>query len=303
MVTATNIDVKQKLQSSSINKPNATSNLSNFGKRGHINTNSTPIKTFFNHSFSSIDSTIFSEVKLQFNIPTVKINYPLTFKPNISHNTSLYNCNINSYKQGSNISSENIPTYYNTVTDSNKNKSTYIINLESNYFTTFPLFTSPADLLPLSLEKIKKNKDKCFKDGRNFIWSLIALTTFSQIKNSTIVSITTETIPQFFKKFILMTTDILTHFMANWTSYVLHANKVTTTISSRLIQQNTYEQYVSAKEKALQAAIENSEYIVFFTHICKHLQNIDLLILYTNIKQLFNTLSLVILNIIKYNLA
>jgi hypothetical protein len=57
-------------------------------------------------------------------------------------------------------------------------------------------------------------------------------------------------------------------------------NKVTSTISSRLIQQNMYEQYISTKEDALQAAIENSdEFIVFFTHICKHIQNVDLLIL------------------------
>jgi hypothetical protein len=69
------------------------------------------------------------------------------------------------------------------------------MNLESNFFTTSLLFTTLADLLPFSLEKIKKNKDKCFKDRRNFIHSLIALTTFSQIKNSTIASITTEVIP------------------------------------------------------------------------------------------------------------
>jgi hypothetical protein len=69
--------------------------------------------------------------------------------------------------------------------------------------------------LPLSLEEIKKNKNKYFKDGRNFIHSLIALTTFSQIKNRTIVSITTEAILQFFKDFILTATNTLAHFTAN----------------------------------------------------------------------------------------
>jgi hypothetical protein len=97
---------------------------------------------------------------------------------------------------------------------------------------------------------------------------------------------------------------MLVHFMVNWASYVMHVNKVTFTISSRLIQQNTYEQYVSFKKDSLQAAIENSdEFIVFFTHICKYLQNADPPILYTNIKQLSDTLSLVVLNIVKYNLA
>jgi hypothetical protein len=42
---------------------------------------------------------------------------------------------------------------------------------------------------------------------------------------------------------------------------------------------------------------------VFFTYICKHLQNIDLLISYTNIKQISDALSLVILKVNKYNLA
>jgi hypothetical protein len=96
------------------------------------------------------------------------------------------------------------------------------VNLESNFFTIFPLFTSPADLLPLSLEKIKKNKDKCFKDESNFIRLLIALITFSQIKNDTIVSITIETIPQFFKEFILIIIDTLVHFITNWVSYVYY---------------------------------------------------------------------------------
>jgi hypothetical protein len=49
--------------------------------------------------------------------------------------------------------------------------------------------------LSFSLEEIKKNKDKCFKDERNFIHSIIALTTFSQIKNGAIASIITEAIP------------------------------------------------------------------------------------------------------------
>jgi hypothetical protein len=115
------------------------------------------------------------------------------------------------------------------------------VNLESNFFTTSPLFTFLADLLPSSLEEIKKNKDKCFKDGRNFIHLLIVLTTFSQIKNDTIASITTKAILSFFKEFILIITDMLTHFMANWSLYVMHTNKIAISISSKLIQQNTYE--------------------------------------------------------------
>jgi hypothetical protein len=190
------------------------------------------------------------------------------------------------------------------VIDLNKNESTYIVNLESNFFTTSPLSTSPANLLPSFLKDIKKNKDKCFKDGRNFIRSLIALTTFSQIKNKTIASITTEAISQFFKNFILTATNILAHFTVNWASYVLHANKIATIISFRLIQKNTYEQYVSANRELLEKTIENSdEYIVFFTHIYKHLQNADPPIPHTNIKQISNSLSKVIYNTIQYNLA
>jgi hypothetical protein len=84
----------------------------------------------------------------------------------------------------------------------------------------------------------------------------------------------------------------------------MHVNKVTTTISSRLIQQNTYKQYISVKEKVLQAAIKNSdEFIVFFTHIYKHLQNVDLSIPHTNIKQLSDAFNIVILKVIKHNLA
>jgi hypothetical protein len=130
------------------------------------------------------------------------------------------------------------------------------------------------------------------------------LTTFSQIKNSTITSIITEAIPQFFRNFILTITDTLAHFTANWVSYVMHVNKVTTIISSRLIQQNTYEQYISANRENLKATIENSdEFIIFFTHIYKHLQNADLFILHTNIKQLSDPLSKVVFNVVKYNLA
>jgi hypothetical protein len=238
MATATNIDIKQKLQtpSSSTTKPGITPNHPKFGEKVHLSANGTPIKTFSNQPFSLINPTIFPEAKLQFNVPTVKVNYPIFFNPKVSHN-------ISPYRAGSNIPVENIPTfiYCDTVIDSNKNESTYIVNLESNFFTTSPLSISLADLLPPFLEEIKKNKDKCFKDGRNFIRSLIALTTFSQIKNETIASITTEGIPQFFKDFILTATDTLTHFTTGWASYILHANKITTIISSRLVQQNTYE--------------------------------------------------------------
>jgi hypothetical protein len=165
MATAMNIDIKQKLQnSSSTTKPNMTPNHPNFGKKIHLSANGTPIKTFANRPFSSIDPIIFPEAKLQFNVPTVQVNYPIHFKPNISYNVSLY-------KFGSNIPSENIPTYIycDIVTNPNKNEATYIVNLESNFFTTSPLSTSPADLLPPSFKDIKKNKDKCFVDGRNFI--------------------------------------------------------------------------------------------------------------------------------------
>jgi hypothetical protein len=222
--------------SSPITKSNITPNHPNFGEKIHISANGTPIKTFANYPFFSIDLTIFPKARLQFNVSTVQVNYPISFKPKVSHN-------ISPYKFRFNIPSENILTfiYCDTVNDPNKNKVTYIVNLESNFFTTSPLSTSPANLLPLSLEEIKKNKDKCFKDGRNFIQSLIALTTFSQIKNRAIASIITETISQFFRDFILTATNTLAHFTANWASYVLHVNKVTITISSRLIHQNTYE--------------------------------------------------------------
>jgi hypothetical protein len=85
---------------------------------------------------------------------------------------------------------------------------------------------------------------------------------------------------------------------------VLHANKIATIISTRLIQQNTYEQYVSAHRENLEAIIENSdESIVFFTHVCKHLQNVDPPIPHTNIKQISNALAKIIIETIKYNLA
>jgi hypothetical protein len=99
MATAVNIDINQNLPSST-KKPSVTSNLPNFRERIHISANGTPIKTFSNRSFSSVDPKIFPEAKLQFNVPTGKINYPLTFKPKVFHNTSSYNININPYKQG-----------------------------------------------------------------------------------------------------------------------------------------------------------------------------------------------------------
>jgi hypothetical protein len=155
MTIATNIDIKQKLQTSSspITKPEVTPNHLKFGEKVHLSANGTPIKTFSNWPYSFIDPTIFPETRLQFNVPTVKINYPIFFNPKVSHN-------ISSYKAGSNIPAENIPIfiYCDTVIDSNKNESTYIVNLESNFFTTSPLSTSSADLLPPSLEKSKRTK-------------------------------------------------------------------------------------------------------------------------------------------------
>jgi hypothetical protein len=64
MATATNIDVKQKLQSSSTTKPNVTPNHPNFGEKVHISANGTPIKTFANQPYSFINPTIFPEAKL-----------------------------------------------------------------------------------------------------------------------------------------------------------------------------------------------------------------------------------------------
>jgi hypothetical protein len=65
MVAAVNIDVNQKLPSSSqAKRPNVNSYLSKFGKKTHISANGTLIKTFSNHLFTSIDPTIFSKAKL-----------------------------------------------------------------------------------------------------------------------------------------------------------------------------------------------------------------------------------------------
>jgi hypothetical protein len=90
MATATNIDIKQKLSSSHANRLNVNSNHLKFGERIDISANSTPIKTFSNHSFSSIDLTIFPETKLQFNVPTVKVTFLPSFKPKVTHNISSY---------------------------------------------------------------------------------------------------------------------------------------------------------------------------------------------------------------------
>jgi hypothetical protein len=84
----------------------------------------------------------------------------------------------------------------------------------------------------------------------------------------------------------------------------MHANKIATFISSKLIQKNTYKQYVNAKDEDLYAIIENNdEYFLFFTYVVKYMQKVDLLIPHTNIKQFFNSLSQVIIKVIKYNLA
>jgi hypothetical protein len=84
----------------------------------------------------------------------------------------------------------------------------------------------------------------------------------------------------------------------------MHTNKITTFISSKLIQQNTYKQYVSVKEEALHAVIENNDkFLLFFTHIYRYLQDADSLIPHTNIKQLSDSLSQIILKVIKYNLV
>jgi hypothetical protein len=66
MATVTNIDIKQKLQtsSSSITKPGVTPNHLNFGEKVHLSANDTPIKTFSNRPYSSIDPTIFPEARL-----------------------------------------------------------------------------------------------------------------------------------------------------------------------------------------------------------------------------------------------
>jgi hypothetical protein len=128
------------------------SNHPNFGEQVHISTNENPIKTFTNHPFSSVNPIIFPEANLQFNVSTVKVNFPNIFKLTVFHNISLY-------QTGSNIQAENIPTYIycDTVIDSNKNKSIYIVNLKSNFFTT-PLSTAPANLLSFFLEGLKRTK-------------------------------------------------------------------------------------------------------------------------------------------------
>jgi hypothetical protein len=65
MVTATNINVKQKLSSFSNTKSlNATSNHPNFSEKIHIGTNGNPIKTFANCLFSFVNPTIFPKAKL-----------------------------------------------------------------------------------------------------------------------------------------------------------------------------------------------------------------------------------------------
>jgi hypothetical protein len=78
MTTATNIDIKQKLQSSfSVNKPNVTSNHPTFGERVHISANDIPIKTFSNCPFSSVDPIIFLEAKLQCQISSQHLPFSL----------------------------------------------------------------------------------------------------------------------------------------------------------------------------------------------------------------------------------
>jgi hypothetical protein len=153
MIAVANIDVKQQLSSSHIKRLSVTSNCPKFGEKIHISVNSIPIKTFTNSLFSSIDPIIFPKAKLQFNVPIVKVTFPPSFKLTVFHN-------ISSYQQESNIHVENIPTYIycDTIQDPNKNKSIYIVNLESNFFTTSLLSTVSADLLLFSLEKIKKTR-------------------------------------------------------------------------------------------------------------------------------------------------
>jgi hypothetical protein len=84
----------------------------------------------------------------------------------------------------------------------------------------------------------------------------------------------------------------------------MHTNKIAIFISSKLIQKNTYEKYVSCKDEDLYTIIENNdEYLLFFTHVCKYLQNLNSLIPHTNIKQFSNSLSQVILKVVKHNLV
>jgi hypothetical protein len=96
MTATVNIDVNQKLSSSFHTKrPNITSNHPKFSEKIHIGTNSNPIKNFSNCPFSSIDPTIFPKAKLQFNIPTVKFTFPLSFKLTITYNISPYQPGFN----------------------------------------------------------------------------------------------------------------------------------------------------------------------------------------------------------------
>jgi hypothetical protein len=131
----------------------------------------------------------------------------------------------------------------------------------------------------------------------------LALTTFSQIKNRAIASITTETIPQFFKDFILSVTNTLAHFTTNWVSYIMHVNKVAIVISSKLIQKNTYKQYVSAKNAMFLLLLRTIMNIYCFSYMYASLNEVDPPISSKNIKQFSNVLNKVIINTVKHNLA
>jgi hypothetical protein len=98
---------------------------------------------------------------------------------------------------------EQNPTFifYDTLTEEQR-KSEFFINLCNTHYTTSPLFTLYANLLPPTYYTLKATMKKCFIDAYNAIRSLLALNTFLCIKNETIASITTENIPVFFKKLL-----------------------------------------------------------------------------------------------------
>jgi hypothetical protein len=53
-----------------------------------------------------------------------------------------------------------------------------------------------------------------------------------------LATITIELISKFLKNYILDTTSYLSHFIADWIFYIEKANKITSKITSHLIEKN-----------------------------------------------------------------
>jgi hypothetical protein len=173
---------------------------------------------------------------------------------------------------------KNKPTFifYDTLnyTNEKKKKCHYFTDLYNTHYTSFFLSTFFTDLFSPTLENNKQNANKCFKDACNFTHSLIALFTFTRIKNDVIAAIITEFIPNFFKLYILDTTSYFSHFVANWILYVEEVYKITTRISVRLIlKKNTKVHYISVNnEKFTKKVKNNPNYITFHIKVYNHLQ-------------------------------